>query len=71
MPGINQQSFYLCVDKIFERLIRLRTINILIMKNKLYAVLMIILLAVVVSSCYSSRKSGCPMNPQSNYKFKG
>jgi hypothetical protein len=41
------------------------------MKNKFIALVMIVLAAIAISSCYSSRKSGCPMNPQSNYRFKG
>jgi hypothetical protein len=41
------------------------------MKNKFIAALMLIVMALAVTSCYSSRKSGCPMNPQSNYKFRG
>jgi len=41
------------------------------MKNKFIAFVLLIVLAVGFSSCFSSRKSGCPGNPQSNFKFKG
>ena len=39
------------------------------MKNKFLAILMI-LVAVAVTSCYSSRKNGCPMNQQATSKFR-
>jgi hypothetical protein len=42
-----------------------------IMKNSLYSIIAVILLAVVITSCYSSRKTGCPGNPTGNFKFKG
>jgi hypothetical protein len=46
--------------------------NIPTMKNRLLAFLMLVLAAISISSCYSSRKgSGCPMNPQSQSKFRG
>jgi hypothetical protein len=41
------------------------------MKNKFFATILIVLVALVATSCYSSRKGGCPGNPQANYKFKG
>ncbi len=41
------------------------------MKAKFLAALMLIVVTIVVTSCYSSRKSGCPGNPQANYKFRG
>ncbi|HWC54643.1 MAG TPA: hypothetical protein VG676_13735 [Chitinophagaceae bacterium] len=42
------------------------------MKNKIYAILMVIALAVVFSSCFSSRsKYGCPANPQYSSRFRG
>ena len=41
------------------------------MKDKFLAALMLIVVTIVVTSCYSSRKSGCPGNPQANYKFRG
>jgi hypothetical protein len=39
------------------------------MKNKMLA-LLVILVTVAVTSCSSSRKSGCPMNQQATYKFR-
>jgi hypothetical protein len=45
--------------------------NILEMKMKFLTALVLIVMALVISSCYSSRKSGCPANPQSNYRFRG
>ncbi|MDP4262328.1 MAG: hypothetical protein Q8941_07335 [Bacteroidota bacterium] len=41
------------------------------MKTRLLTILALIILAITITSCYSSRKSGCPMNPQSNYKYRG
>jgi hypothetical protein len=41
------------------------------MKNKIVNALMLILVTVAISSCYSTRKSGCPGNPTANYKFRG
>ncbi len=41
------------------------------MKNKFFAALLLFILAISVTSCYSSRKQGCPGNPNANYKFKG
>jgi len=41
------------------------------MKNKIYATVLIVLFAIGLSSCYSSRKQGCPANVQGNYKFRG
>lgn len=41
------------------------------MKNISLVALFLILLTVVATSCYSSRKNGCPNNPQANYKFRG
>lgn len=42
------------------------------MKNKLFAALLLALLALAVTSCYSARsKQGCPMNTNSNAKFRG
>ncbi|HKB43821.1 MAG TPA: hypothetical protein VKC90_05515 [Chitinophagaceae bacterium] len=41
------------------------------MKNKFLAALMLIITTVAITSCYSSRKSGCPANPQSSYRFRG
>jgi hypothetical protein len=40
------------------------------MKIKLLAFVLLIV-AFAASSCYSSRKNGCPMNQQANYKFRG
>ncbi len=39
--------------------------------RSLIALLMIALTAVLATSCYSSRKNGCPGNPQANYRFRG
>jgi hypothetical protein len=47
------------------------TQNFPVMKNKFLVVVFLALAAVAMSSCYSSRKSGCPMNPQSSYRFRG
>lgn len=44
---------------------------ILKMKNKAVAILFFFALAVIASSCASSRKYGCPGNPQANYKWRG
>jgi len=41
------------------------------MKNKFLSLLVLALVAIFVTSCYSSRKQGCPGNPQGNYKFRG
>jgi len=41
------------------------------MKNKFFAALLLIVIALAVTSCASSRKTGCPGNPNANYKFKG
>jgi len=41
------------------------------MKNKFLAAFLLLMMAVAVTSCYSSRKSGCPMNANSNAKFRG
>ncbi len=41
------------------------------MKNKFFATILIVITALVITSCYSSRKQGCPGNPQANFKFKG
>jgi len=41
------------------------------MKNKFLAAFLLIIVALSVTSCYSSRKQGCPMNAQANYKFRG
>lgn len=59
------------VSAIITHFSRLIMTNILAMKNKVLAALMLICMAVMVTSCYSSRKSGCPSNPQANYKFRG
>lgn len=40
------------------------------MKNRLLVVFLLFVAALVVTSCYSSRKQGCPM-VNGNYKFKG
>ena len=45
--------------------------NVPKMKNKFLAALLLIITAVTVTSCYSSRKSGCPANPQASYRFRG
>ena len=41
------------------------------MKNKFFAVVLLVVTAIIMTSCYSSRKQGCPGNPQANFKFKG
>jgi hypothetical protein len=42
------------------------------MKNKFLAAFLLIVVAMAVTSCYSSRKQGCPMNnAQANSRFKG
>ena len=41
------------------------------MKNKVLALVMLIVMALFVTSCSSSRKTGCPGNPNANYKFRG
>ncbi len=41
------------------------------MKNKFLAAILLVIVALAVTSCYSSRKQGCPMNAQSNSKFRG
>jgi len=37
------------------------TQNFPVMKNKFLAFVFLALAAIAISSCYSSRKSGCPM----------
>jgi hypothetical protein len=41
------------------------------MKNKFLAAILIVIVALITTSCYSSRKQGCPGNPNANFKFKG
>ncbi|MGZ5219091.1 MAG: hypothetical protein ACXWV6_06360 [Chitinophagaceae bacterium] len=41
------------------------------MKNFSVVALLLIVVTVLSTSCYSSRKNGCPGNPQANFKFKG
>ncbi|MGK2864397.1 MAG: hypothetical protein ACSLE0_20870 [Chitinophagaceae bacterium] len=41
------------------------------MKNFSFTALFLIILTLVGTSCYSSRKNGCPGNPQGSYRFKG
>ncbi|HYC40460.1 MAG TPA: hypothetical protein VEB63_08215 [Chitinophagaceae bacterium] len=41
------------------------------MKTKFFAAVMLIVFAAMLTSCYSSRKNGCPTNPTANYKFRG
>jgi hypothetical protein len=41
------------------------------MKNKAVSILLFFALAVIASSCASSKKYGCPGNPQANYRFRG
>lgn len=41
------------------------------MKNKALLILTLFVLAITATSCYSSRKNGCPGNPQANYRFRG
>jgi len=41
------------------------------MKKTFLYILTAILLTGIISSCYSSRKTGCPMNVQSNARFRG
>ena len=41
------------------------------MKNKITAALLLAIIALAISSCASSRRSGCPMNQQENYRYRG
>jgi hypothetical protein len=41
------------------------------MKKSFFSILALTLAAIIITSCYSSRKSGCPANPQANYRFRG
>ncbi len=41
------------------------------MKKFAFVALLLMAVSVFASSCYSSRKNGCPGNPQGNYKFRG
>ncbi|MET0394641.1 MAG: hypothetical protein ABW019_15965 [Chitinophagaceae bacterium] len=41
------------------------------MKNKLVALVMLLVLSVLATSCYSSRKTGCPGVQNANSRFKG
>ncbi|HPG11649.1 MAG TPA: hypothetical protein PLU37_08980 [Chitinophagaceae bacterium] len=41
------------------------------MKNRILAAFLILTAVLFLSSCYTSRKQGCPANPTSNYRFKG
>ncbi|HYM93490.1 MAG TPA: hypothetical protein VET23_05075 [Chitinophagaceae bacterium] len=41
------------------------------MKNRFLAVLALLGVIVIITSCYSSRKYGCPANPQTNTRFRG
>lgn len=49
----------------------IRFIKNLKMKNKTISLLLLTVLTLIFTSCFSSRKTGCPGNPQGNYKFKG
>ncbi|HMU45839.1 MAG TPA: hypothetical protein PKC72_05685 [Chitinophagaceae bacterium] len=40
------------------------------MKNRFLIAFLLLIATIAISSCYSSRKQGCPMNAQANYKFK-
>lgn len=40
------------------------------MKNSLLTALLLVLMAVVITSCYATRKTGCPENPTANHKFR-
>ncbi|HKZ65645.1 MAG TPA: hypothetical protein VJ111_04790 [Chitinophagaceae bacterium] len=41
------------------------------MKKLSFAALLLLAVTILTTSCYSSRKNGCPGNPQGSYKFKG
>jgi hypothetical protein len=41
------------------------------MKNVPVIGILLIALAMIAASCSSSRKYGCPGNPQANYRFRG
>ncbi len=41
------------------------------MKKISIAALALVVLALVISSCSSTRGMGCPNNPQSNSRFRG
>jgi len=64
----NKNEMYICkiidgLNPFLSKLFR--------MKNKFLTLILLALVALAISSCYSSRKSGCPMNPQSSYRFRG
>jgi len=41
------------------------------MKKIAFAAVFIAFAAMLFASCSSSRKTGCPNSPQSNYRFRG
>ena len=41
------------------------------MKIKILSVILLLAMTVSLFSCYSSRKSGCPGNPEATSRFKG
>ena len=41
------------------------------MKNKFLLAVLLFAVVATITSCYSSRKSGCPTNVNSNAKFRG
>jgi hypothetical protein len=40
------------------------------MKSKIFAVLMLAITAIIITSC-ASQKYGCPANPQYSSRYKG
>jgi len=41
------------------------------MKKGILLVFSFMAIVVLLASCYSGRKYGCPGNPQANYRFRG
>jgi len=40
------------------------------MKTRFFALIVLLVFAATISSCYSSRKYGCPGNPTASTKFR-
>lgn len=66
--SINENEMYICEIIGIEKPLYAKYSA---MKNKFLLLTILALVAIVISSCYSSRKSGCPMNPQGNYRYRG
>jgi len=41
------------------------------MKTKLFALAALLTLVIAATSCYSSKKTGCPGNPGTSARFRG